>query len=67
MLLILGFVLALLVVMLLANTVWSTPPEVRRVKKLIREHNKRMNSVVEPRLEKRGQETSPWDKVGGRM
>jgi hypothetical protein len=67
MLLIIGFVLVLLVIMIVANTVWPDPPEVRRAKKLVREHNKRMNSVIEPRLERRGQKTSPWDNIGGKV
>jgi hypothetical protein len=31
------------------------------------EHARTISSVVEPRVEKRGQKDSPWNKVGGRI
>jgi hypothetical protein len=31
------------------------------------EHDRTIASVVEPCIERRGQEVSPWDGVGGRV
>ena len=64
----------LLFLTMVAIDVCCPPIEVRRAQKLAREYfnkakerHQRMNSVIDPRLERRGHKTSPWDKQGGKV
>ena len=71
----LGGIVLLFLAMVVAD-VCCPPREIKRARTIQRAFERcegelkqwrRMNSVVEPRFERRGHKTSPWDKQGGKV
>jgi len=67
--------IVLLFLAMVAIDVCCPPREIKRARTIQRAFEcyrkelkqwRRMNSVIDPRFERRGHKTSPWDKQGGK-